>query len=393
VDGIELGHIDLEIEVLEIPILSETSSKKSEFETIEKFDRPDLILQITESINNGQSSLLFRITSSEASGLSYYLKPYGPVTLKLNPSKYFQDFFQDIEDLPMDDEDQKRAIFLKLGKKGMQLFENVFPEDLRNLIWSIKDRIKTLKIDSEEPWIPWEICKLTGVENGRNEEGKFFCEAFEVTRWIPGHGAPRSKINFSKMAMVIPKDSGLDSVIKEKDEISRLMKKDFNVDMIPANYVDITSSFEKGKYTIWHFSGHGSNMDSSNPNNSYLLLEKGAKLTPEVINGKAKNLGIPRPLVFLNACQVGKSAMGLTGIGGWVSQFLDAGATSFIGAYWSVADGLAYEFAVNLYKSLLKGNNIGKAVHEARISIKKEGDPTWLAYTVYADPFATRENA
>jgi hypothetical protein len=38
---------------------------------------------------------------------------------------------------------------------------------------------------------------------------------------------------------------------------------------------------------------------------------------------------------------------------------------------------------------LLAGLFIGQAAREARAAIKPLGDPTWLAYTVFADPLAT----
>src|SRR5207248_3038105 len=99
--------------------------------------------------------------------------------------------------------------------------------------------------------------------------------------------------------------------------------------------------------------------------------------------------GRAKPLVFFNACQIGRSAMSLTDIGGWARQFLHAGAGAFIGAFWSIYDQPAYDFAQALYSRLLRGIPIGRAVQEARIAIKPAGHPTWLAYTVFADPLAT----
>jgi len=50
-------------------------------------------------------------------------------------------------------------------------------------------------------------------------------------------------------------------------------------------------------------------------------------------------------VVFINACQVGRSGMAMTGIGGWANRFVQAGAGAFIGAYWSVIDEPAFDFA------------------------------------------------
>ena len=81
--------------------------------------------------------------------------------------------------------------------------------------------------------------------------------------------------------------------------------------------------------------------------------------------------------------------MSLTNIGGWARQFLQAEAGAFIGAYWSIYDQPAYDFAQVLYSRLLSRIPIGRAVQEARTSIRSAGDPTWLAYRVFADPLAT----
>ena len=102
-------------------------------------------------------------------------------------------------------------------------------------------------------------------------------------------------------------------------------------------------------------------------------------------------MGIPHPVVFINACQVGRGGMALTGIGGWARRFVQAGAGAFIGAYWSVYDDAAFAFAKEVYTRLVDGMPIGDAVKEARAAVRAGGDPTWLAYTVFADPLASVE--
>ena len=79
-------------------------------------------------------------------------------------------------------------------------------------------------------------------------------------------------------------------------------------------------------------------------------------------------------------------------IGGWARRFLEAGAASFVGAYWSVYDTPAYDFSKAFYGGVLSGKPIGQAVQEARAAIKPAGDRTWLAYVVYADPLAALQS-
>jgi hypothetical protein len=388
VKGVELGHMDLSIEVGQRAPATVDPEKKTAPFHVTGASLPDLTLQISKSELGGKQLLWFRITAAEKKGLpKLYLKLYGPVPLELEPAKYFQDFFREIELLPT--ERDKGVALKKLEKKGIALFEKLLPEEIKKLIWTLKDNITTIKIDSDEPWIPWEICKMTGEQNGRYEEGPFFCEAFNVTRWIPGHGAPKSRIDLSKIAMVIPKDSNLPYARLECEAIEKVTSGISRVEQIRAEYNELTEALESGTYTAWHFSGHGTFSDADNPDGlSKMVLENGQTFTPEAINGKARNMGITAPLVFLNACQIGKGAMELTDIGGWAVQLLDSGAAAFVGAYWSVGDNAAYTFAVALYQALLTEQDMGSAVKAARLAIKADGDPTWLAYTVFTDPFA-----
>lgn len=392
--GIELGHIDMNIEVLaERPSLANPEKKTAGFDIVES-SIPDLALQISKSEINGRQSLFFRITAAQKKNFpALYMKSYGPVPLELDPAKYFRNFFSEIELLP--DEQDKSIALRRLEKKGIALYEKLLPEEIQRLIWTLKDNITTIKIDSDEPWIPWEMCKMVGQRpDGAYDEGPFFCEAFNMTRWIPGHGAPRNTIDLSRMAMVVPKDSGLTYTTTEKENIESLVSSRSKVDEIPAEYNQLTEALESGKYTAWHFSGHGTFSDVENPDGlSRILLENGQTFTPEAINGKARNMGLPKPIVFLNACQIGKGAMELTDIGGWASQLLDAGSAAFIGAYWSVSDDMACQFATALYESLLNDQDLGSAVRKARLAIKRDGDPTWLAYTVFTDPFARWRDA
>ena len=52
-------------------------------------------------------------------------------------------------------------------------------------------------------------------------------------------------------------------------------------------------------------------------------------------------------------------------------------------------DRPAFDFARVFYGHLLAGVPIGRAAREARLAARASGDPTWLAYTVFADPLAT----
>ncbi|MBN1349659.1 CHAT domain-containing protein [candidate division KSB1 bacterium] len=346
--------------------------------------QPELSLLIWEDKNG--TTLTFKLSASNPA-LDLNLKTYEPVTLRTDAQQYFGEFFKDIEDLPLDNDRDKILAQQRLAAKGSLLFEKVIPKPLQEQLWALKDQIKTVQVQSEEPWIPWELCKLQGEENGDFVEGPFLCEKFSITRWLPEIGF-KPELTLNKIALVAPEDSKLPLSKSEQNYIQSLGKGGRKVERIPARTLELLSAMKLGQYDCWHFTGHG-NFIHPDPNRAVMVLEEQEQLMPEDLSGVMRNLGKAKPLVFLNACQIGRSAMSLTGIGGWAERFLSAGAAAFIGAYWSVYDQPAHDFARALYSRLVSGVAIGEAIQKARVAIKNTGDPTWLAYTVFADPLAT----
>lgn len=386
-DGMEIARMDLLVQVSaeKLPVDNDevTTTASKGIALAKPQTEPDITLLITEETAvNGQKQLYFRIKSP---GL--YFNKFGPVILEKDPVKYFQDFFKDIEALDLATKEQKEIAQLQLKSKGMELYAALIPEALRKHLWGLKDRIKTVIINSEEPWIPWEVCYFS-AEGEANEEGGFFCEIFETSRWLTGTNSPKESISFSKAALVVPADSKLPYANDERDDLTTMLKRQgCTVMNVRASFLELVNNFKKGTNTLWHFTGHGAVMEGGNPEKTCMILEEGQRFTPENIN-LVKTLGQSQPFIFYNACQIGQSAMGLTGIGGWAQKFLEVGASGFIGAYWSIYDKAAYQFAIKFYEGMLAGATVARAAQEARQAIKDSGDPTWLAYTVYAYPNA-----
>ncbi len=348
--------------------------------------QPDLTLLIFEHETQGQPAITMRLSALDPA-LGLNLKPFGPIKLRMNPLEYFQHFFQDIEGLRIETANEQAIAARKLALKGAGLYQDLLPEDLRVLLWSLRDRIRTVQVLSDEPWIPWELLKLQGQENGRVVEGPFMCEAFAMTRWFPGIGR-RPELRLKQMAVVVPTDSGLAQAQHERAYLLSLAGAQRQVKEVPATYLEVVDALSLGEYDGWHFTGHGQ-FAAPDPNRSAIVLEGGQRLCAEDINGVVRNCGLARPLVFLNACQTGREALSLTGVGGWARRFVEAGAAGFIGSLWSVYDQAACQFAQTFYDHLLAGKTIGQATQEARAATQPLNDPTWLAYTVFADPLAT----
>ena len=80
-----------------------------------------------------------------------------------------------------------------------------------------------------------------------------------------------------------------------------------------------------------------------------------------------------RPLVFLNACETGRTGAVLTAWGGWPNVFLRAGAGAFVGSSWAVRDKPAAAFATAFYNAMLAGQTLAEAATAARTAAKTTG--------------------
>ncbi len=346
----------------------------------------DLTLLIEESLVEGKLAYYLRLHAPDQT-LGLPRSPFGPLTIEIEPMAYFAQFFNDVDKLPIESAADKAETARVLERKGAALYDMVFPEGLKTLLWQVRDRIHSLIIRSEEPWIPWEMCRMSGTnDQGLIEEGPFLCERYVIARWDLEETF-KQPLSLKEMALIVPQDSGLNNAQAEGDLILGLASPERKVTSIRAEPADVQAAMASGRYSAFHFTGHGA-MNGANPDRSEIKLERGKVFRPEDLSGRVRNLRAGRPIVFLNACQIGAGAMGLTGLGGWAQRFVESGAGAFLGAYWSVEDDTALAFAEVFYRELINGKPIGEAVLAARLSIRDAGDPTWLAYTLFADPLS-----
>lgn len=384
-DGFFLGQLELSILVQE-SVSSGEPARVTERLAPVSARLPDLSLHIFSETEDGRPVLTFRLSAADA-GENLNLTDLGTRTLVSDPGHYFAEFFADIEALQLDSPAKQQEAELQVQIKGAHLFNEVFPDAVKERLWQLRDRITSIQVVSQEPFIPWELCRLSGNEGGTVVDGPFLCEKFNITRWPLGLGV-RPTLKLNHIAMVVPADSGLLFAQEERQYLLGLAGEHRAVKEIPATFAAVLAALASGQYDGWHFSGHGA-ARSRDANRAAIFLTDNTAFTPEALSGPVTNLGRATPLVFLNACQVGRGGLSLTDVGGWGQKFLAAGAAAFVGTYWNVSDRLALEFAQVLYGRLLAGIPIGQAAREARAGIRAGGNPTWLAYTVFADPWAT----
>lgn len=349
---------------------------------MQKFTDPDLILRVTQEYSaNNQRALRYIVKTCDPQ-LGFYFTSFDSKVFQGEPQEHFRKLFREISDFPRDCSEQW------IAGRGAQLCQELLPLELRRRLWALLGKVQTVQILSDEVWIPWELLRLHDPDDP-SSAGHFLVEAFSVTRWLL-ESPLTLNLPMRRMALVIPRDSCLPKSTQEGIQVKALAGSSREVVDILAVGQNVRSALETGRYEGWHFAGHG--LAPGESSNSWSLkLEREEMFHPTFLYGDGRQLGRGRPLVFLNACHSGRGAPSLTGLAGWASAFLQAGAGAFIGSHWALEDDQAFCFAEEFYRHLFAGAEIGEAAGHARSRLRHEfpGTGDWLAYTVFAHPLAS----
>ena len=357
---------------------------------------PDLVLRVCTRANRLTYTLHYRDTLERV---------IEGGELRADPARYRYRIIREIENLsrgldadgyPLNDGPGEtispEVLFRQLARIGQRLYNELFNEEMRREYRErIRGRVRTIEIVSDEPWIPWELIKP--YDDGVDDD--FLSMEYELSRWVSGGAAPAAEIAVESLACIVPTDSGLSAAQREQEMVRGLAAQCRLTDRSPAEarrsrVVALLEGEEP--VHLWHFACHG-NFDPNAPGNSPLILQNKRRLRPNDLVGPAQSrLRADRPLVFLNACRVGQGGMSLTGLGGWAARLVgDCHVGALIAPLWSVGDEPAYTFARAFYRALQEpGMTLAAAVHRARRETREAhpGDPTYLAYSLYAHPNA-----
>ncbi len=338
--------------------------------------RPDLTLLVLEN-QTSQPNIRFLLSTGDED-LKLHFRRLGPLSLG-SASVFFSRFYEELACLPWHRKPEWPGIQKRLQEMGLTLRENFLPPELEHLLTTHRAHIASMLILSEEPWVPWELCFLP-AENG------FLCERIPMTRWIPGI-PERSQFTLNRMGLIFPNDSGQAHGPEEERFLRLFQKQGRTIESLGADFHAIRQAFKRGVFDMLHFGVHGrANRTGFEPCD--LVCEDGKFLSPTDIAGTLTRLGRAHPLVFMNGCHTARQERGPLGNTGWPQKFIEAGASAFVGAYWSITDDSAYHFCKAFYSRLFAGQPIVQAMFQARRDPRMRGNPSRLAYTAYAFPFA-----
>src|SRR6185436_7115925 len=347
-----------------------------------EFADPDLILRVRrKTLADGRSALEFEAKARDPQ-LDLYFRPFDSEPFDEDPKLHFQELLSEIDQMPQGGSEDW------LEGRGIQLFEELVPVDLQRRLWALRGAIRTVQVLSDETWIPWELLKLQDPDDP-SASGSFLVEAFSLTRWLLEVPLLVKDFPLRRIALVIPRDSGLPMSQIEGKNLKALAGEAHEIIEIPATLQEVKSALASGSYGGWHFTGHGLAWRGGAHRWS-IHLEDREELSSPHLTGPVRRLGMGKPLVFLNACHSGRGAPSLTGVAGLASSFLRAGAGAFVGSLWSLDDEQACYFAEDFYRHLFSGLEIGESVRRARLALRERfpGFNNWLAYTVFAHPLA-----
>jgi CHAT domain-containing protein len=217
----------------------------------------------------------------------------------------------------------------------------------------------------------------------KHDDKGFLVERFPVVRRV--FDQPLALLlPLASVAYVLPLDSPSDAEAEVKAVHARLGSSVTHRGVV-LKQADLLDLLENAPPSVLHFACHN---EFTSERGSVITMEDGP-LTPTdlAIAVQRKALAAVSPLVFLNACRTAAEIEGLSNMTGWATEFMKAGAGVFLGSLWAVRSSTARNFAEAFYDAFVSRRlPLGRASYEARQQIARDdGDPTWLAYSVYGD--------
>lgn len=346
---------------------------------------PALELQVREERNSGQLALRLSVVAVDATGETERRR-FEPLALKGDPQRLVEQWWK-----RLGGPGRSEAKARELADLGALLGQELLPRELARLLLDHVGAERALWLISEEPWLPWELVRLAASHGGERRCLPFLCETFALTRWL-GQREPVLRLPCRKIGVLVPEKGGAIAAGDELAMLRSLLGPGRELVLIEPRLETLAAHLEGGELHGLHFCGHGFPPDGD-PNLAGIPLKDHQLLTPQFLSAHLGRFAERRPLVFLNGCHTGRGGYGLTGIGGWAAQFLEAGAGAFVGCAWAVNGPTALKVAETFYRELFAGRPLGAALQRARLQEGLTCPLTPWAYVAYGHPLAVVESS
>lgn len=285
-----------------------------------------------------------------------------------------------------------RDVLMKLREIGQVFSDDLFTPAIKEKIRGTKAENLIVSLDDQLVQIPWEL-----LSDGK----QFLCQRFSMGRLVRTRqnvaGTSRTRALARPLRMLILADprGDLKGAYQEGTQLRDTIDQEKDFVNASLRSGSISPDFIREKirnFDFVHYAGH-SDYNESNPAESGWRLTKGNFKARDIM--KMTGTSVMPALIFSNACQSARTEEWDLGeyfqneIFGLANAFILAGVKHYIGTFWEILDEPSRRFALEFYKQVLEGSNVGEAVRQARLELIKEyGEETivWASYLLYGDP-------
>ena len=359
-------------------------------------------IRIDESLAGGAATLQVAVQVGDASMTA--------ATKSIDKARVVTETYEKIKTLCADLKDEPPDVRMEGGLDrlraiGVDLARRVFTREVRRFLWGHLSELDHLFIQTTGEFdIPWEMIYISDPDDtveGKAVERDQFLGMRGATRWVYNTAwSEQVTVSRGRAKYLCPsyRDRRLSLTFTQGE--GRFVKSVFNAKVVrPGDAASMTKIIADG-FDLLHFGGHG--VWTAAPPDQRLLLAAYRRNgePPEGSSYSATELrrDLPAaamvdptraaPMVFLNACDVGRLDTSSPGLGGFPEAFIRGGVGVLLGCCWAVDDKVAGRFVHDFYEAL-KTKDLHDAVGEARRKSLDGKDLSGLAYVAYAHPYAT----
>jgi formylglycine-generating enzyme required for sulfatase activity len=336
------------------------------------FDWPDVILQVdASSRSDGRVSLRFEGVLAGKERV-----PFGTVEVN-DPHLRVSQIAQLLDEWAAKGSDPQ-SLSTHLAGIGSRLFRDLVPIDLQKYYWSVlhhKEGASVLVLATNgAELLPWELVKPII----KDDEAPFWCEHLALSRWLATHPILEALPDHPS-ACVLADPSLADVAAPAHNQLRPTH--------IVEDWLTLKELLACDGIGLFHWTGHGVPC-RNNPSLSALPISTETFRPVNLLIPNGRRFLNTHPWVFLHACSTAHLGAQFLGLGGWPTDLIEAGAGAVLATAWDVRASTATLFAQRLYEHILHGDAVGNAVRKARTIARCHGDPSWLAYQLYAHPNA-----
>ena len=286
--------------------------------------------------------------------------------------------------------------YQELARRGNYAYKRIFARDLQRVSKALAGGAgKVIQVVSDSFFVPWDLLYDGPLGMSTTIDGYWgtrYCirRSIEAVENARGYTLP-SQLETPRPKVGLVTSDRLPSVLSEEiPEMERLhdckrIKLEHLHDLSVTKRSEELQELDSFLRQEWHFLHFACHAYEMNPLDlSYLSVTKDFSIS--MIDFTINNFDLSyHPFVILNACRTGVTNPLYTS--SWARKLWELGARGVLATDFKVRDDFAALFSKALYRNLLGGVPIGKALLKARWQFwKRKHNPLGLAYALFSPP-------